>query len=274
MMREICLSIFCSMILFACESKDDTWVAKYGNHVLTKTEVRKMTPNTLSPEDSIAFVKQLIDKWAKDKVLLNNSQEILSEEEIAQIDLKVARYRENITTSFVEEKLTNNLNDSISDSDIESYYHDYIDSFDLKEDYLSYRYMMIPMDSVSSYKALLRENQLAALESNLKNYGYAYDFGIDNWISKSKFDESDFFPEKLKKYNLKTKNQIFTVDQNNNAYIFELIEYKKAGEHAPLPIVKDMIKSVLINKRKLNLLTKKKKELYKKALQNDEIKRK
>ncbi|MGI9527668.1 MAG: hypothetical protein ACR2MS_11225 [Weeksellaceae bacterium] len=263
--------IFC---IFSCDnSKNESAVATYGDFALTRTAFKQLLPSGLEQEDSIAYANQIIEQWAKNKVLLHNSQDILSEEELEQIELKVAHYREDITTSFIEEKLMMNFNDSISDADLQAYYEEFTDSFVLDKDYLNYRFIVIPEDSAYTYKKLLRNNKYGELEAKLKLHDYAHDLSHDNWISKESFNQTNYFPEELKHVNINTKNQIFTVKQNSNVYIFELIDYRKAKEHAPLPIVKDMIKNVLINKRKLNLLSEKKKELYNKALQNDEIKR-
>lgn len=272
-MRLILLLIGVCFLIFSCESDSDGYVARYGDYVLTKTDVIRMLPTDLDKEDSLAYVNQIIEQWAKDKVLLNNSKNILSEEELSQIELKVAHYEDDITTSFLEDKLTQDLNDSISGAEITAYYNQYRDSFELKEDYLNYRYMIIPKDSASIYKTMLRKSEYGALKQKLDVNGYQNDLNTQNWISKQKFNKTNLFPKELKQQNLRTKNQIFTVQQNTSIFVFELVEYRKAGQTSPLPLVKDMIKNVLINKRKLNLLSEKKKELYNKALRNDEIKK-
>ena len=54
--------------------------------------------------------------------------------------------------------------------------------------------------------------------------------------------------------------------------LLRIINLKRKGSEAPYDFVKPTIKNLLLNKRKLNLLSDLQKELYKEAINNNQIK--
>ena len=67
---------------------------------------------------------------------------------------------------------------------------------------------------------------------------------------------------------------MFEIKNNNKIFLLKIIDYAEKGEAAPLSYSKKALKSILLNKRKLNLLSQKKEDLYQKAIYENEIQRK
>ncbi|MDO5654872.1 MAG: hypothetical protein Q4G27_01890 [Flavobacteriaceae bacterium] len=263
------------MCLISCKREsNDAWVVKYKDFTLAKSELNEILPQGLSAEDSINFVNLYIKKWVKTKVLISEKENLLSDEELLILERKIEKYREDLTANMIEDKWVLTFNDSIREDEMMQYYKDVPDTFILKNDVLSYRIMEIPTDSLKKFRELLRNNEMEKLEKKLKELGSFYDFKLNNWIEKEKLLSTDILPEKIKKHNLMIENQIITDAKNDNTIVFQTLEFGKSGSPAPYSYIKPTIKSVLLNKRKLNLLSQKKNELYDKALENDEIKRK
>lgn len=269
-MKYISVILFC--FFTACQPKNESgWIAKYNDEIISTSEIKQMLPEDISQEDSIQFVREYVEKWAKDKILLNESNNILSEEENLDIEQKVAAYREDITEAMIEEHLMHNFTDSVSENEMKTYYDKFPDNFLLKENIISYRMMEVPKDSGRKYKRLLRKDKIDELKSKLKRNNYYADFEENKWIELDKLKSSDILPEKIKKQNLLDKGQIYSTNVNNKSFIIQVTEIGKKGRTAPYFYIKPTIKNVVLNKRKLNLLSQKKNELYDKALQNGDI---
>ena len=263
------------VLIFSCkEESEEGWVVRYRDDVITNTELKQVMPKNLPEDDSLKFVNAYVKNWVMNRVLITEKDELLTEEEINKLELKVAKYREDLTEIMIEDKLIIGFSDSVSEQDLMQYYKDFPETFVLKNDILSYRIMEIPTDSLRRYRDMMRDNKIAELEKLLKTNNYYHDFKANNWIEKDKLIETDILPEKLKKLNLLVENQIFTENKNDNTFVFQTIEIGKSGSPAPYNYIKPTIKNVLLNKRKLNLLSQKKNELYEKVLENDEIERK
>ena len=270
----ICIYCIFLITFLACnEQSNQSWVAKYQDEIITNTELKAVMPKGLSTDDSLKFVNQYIKNWVKSKVLISEKDNLLSEDEIKNIELKVAKYREDLTEIMIEDKLTASYSNTVEEKDLQQYYNDFPETFILKDDVLSYRIMKVPSDSARKYKAMLQEN-LETLTVLLKKNNYYFDFKDNNWVEKDKLLSTDLLPEKIKKQNLMVENQIYTYTQGENTLVFQTLKSGKAGNAAPYEYIKPTIKRVVLNKNKLNLLSQKKNELYEKAVENDEIKRK
>ena len=274
MLKKLFLVSIASFFTACQEENQDAWVAKYQDDIITTTEVQSVMPKEMSADDSLQFVNRYVENWVKDKMLLQEKDNFLNEEELAKIESQVAQYREDLIEVLIEEKLMRGFSNDVSEDELQKYYNDFPDTFILKNDILSYRLMEIPEDSARNYKKLLQNEDYDDLELRLKTNNYYYDFKKNNWIEKDKLLAADIIPEKIKKSNLLSKNQIFTNTENGKTFMLNIIDVGKNGEKAPFEYIKPTIKNVVLNKRKLNLLSQKKNELYEKALENDEIKRK
>lgn len=269
--------IFIFILFYTLSCQQDTpknWVAKYKDHILTSSDIQAVIPKGLSEDDSLQFVNQHIEKWVKDRILMSEVDDFLTEEEINRIEVQVASYREDLTESMIEDKLMLGFSDEVSEKELISYYEQFPDTFVLKESIITYRLLEVPQDSANKFKSLLRNGDLEDLELRLKTNNYYYDFTENNWVELDKLLATDILPEKIKKQNLLDENQIFTSTDNNKSFIIQIDEIGKKGNAAPYTFIKPTIKSVLLNKRKLNLLSEKKHKLYEKALENHEIKKK
>lgn len=260
------------LLLVSCSSDHgDAWIAKYGDDVVTKAEIQQILPKDISADDSIQFVRQYVENWVKDKILIQESENILSEDELQKIEEKIAAYREDITEATIEDHLMQNFSDSVSEKEMKAYHENFPDTFVLKKNIISYRIMEIPKDSSGIFKKLMRNDEMDELTTRLKHNGYYFDFKKDNWIEKEKLTASDILPKRIKNQNLMDEGQIFSSNSNDKTFVLQVVEIGRKGKNAPYSYIKPTIKSVVLNKRKLNLLSRKKKELYDKALENDEI---
>lgn len=271
--------IFIIIIIFfaiSCQQKEkpDNWVAKYNDSYLLKSDIRAVIPKGLSEDDSLLFVNQYIEKWAKDRVLINTVHDFLTEEEILKIQSQVESYREDLTESLIEEKFMLDFSDEVSEQELLKYYEQFPDTFILKDDIISFRILEVPEDSANRYKRMLRNEEYDDLKARLEFNNYRFDFTENNWIELDKLLATDILPNRIKNQNLMVRNQIFSATENNNTFIIQIESIGKKGESAPYTYIKPTIKSVVLNKRKLNLLSEKKQELYEKALENHEIKKK
>ncbi len=253
-------------------------VASYKDQNLTTQEIKAILPENVSIDDSIKLTKKYTEDWLKDKVFFEQVKDSLNESQVLAIEEKVEKYREDLILRSVEEILYKKLEeDSIKNTEIENYYDENKSSFVSNEDWVEYKYLRIPKDSVEVYRSMfnseLPEKQ-KELENRVNTYDYAHQLQDNVWGKFETLKNTAPFPSisNNKEFLQRTKN--ITLYDGNNVYLVKLLNFRAKGENLPLPVVKGTIKNVLVNKRKLNLLSQYKNELYENALQNGDIEKK
>lgn len=264
-------------VLNSCEffeqENNEAWIAKYKNHYLAKVDLKSIYQEGLSKKDSIALANDFIENWLKDKILLEESKNILSEEDLLNIEVKINQYKEDLIGAYIQDNLLGDKNiNKISEEAIRSYYDEYKNNFPLKNTVVDYKYIVVPKEESSEIKKLFRTSDFDSIIKVAKKNNYIYDIQPVNWIELSKLNR---FPDtnEIKTYLLR-KGQILSTEKNNKTSIVYISDYKKSKDISPYNYIKPQLKKIILNKRKLNLLSKLKNDLYEKAVVNEEIKRK
>ena len=66
-------------------------------------------------------------------------------------------------------------------------------------------------------------------------------------------------------------NGLLTLNDENFIYLINVKEFLKVGEQAPIDLVKEDIRSLILNKRKLELLKKMRKDIYSEAVRKKNV---
>lgn len=264
-------------VLNSCEffeqGNNEAWIAKYKNHYLAKVDLKSIYKEGLSEKDSIALANDFIENWLKDKILLEESKNILSEEDLLNIEVKINQYKEDLIGAYIQDNLLGDKNiNKISEEAIRSYYDEYKNNFPLKNTVVDYKYIVVPNEESSEIKKLFRASDFDSIIKIAEQNNYIYDIQPIHWIELSKLNR---FPDidEIKTYLLR-KGQILSTEKNNKTSIVYISDYKKSKDISPYNYIKPQLKKIILNKRKLNLLSKLKNDLYEKAVVNEEIKRK
>ena len=99
----------------------------------------------------------------------------------------------------------------------------------------------------------------------------SYYFNDSIWINKDLFF-SKFPPvsDRLKQ-NIVKNNLFYKIKDSLELYLIKINDYKNKNDIAPFDFIKPTIKQVLINKKKLDFISKFEKELIEDALQKNEF---
>jgi hypothetical protein len=67
------------------------------------------------------------------------------------------------------------------------------------------------------------------------------------------------------------KSKFIEFSKDNNTYYLSILEYKLRGGVSPLSFERNKIKSMILNKRKIDLLLKMREDVYNQAMQDKKI---
>ncbi|WP_421753365.1 hypothetical protein [Croceimicrobium sp.] len=250
-------------------------VARVYDSYLYQSELEDIMPNGLSADDSISFVQNYINVWAKNELMIYKAEFNLTEEQ-KQFEEQIKNYRNDLLKFAYQQKYVDDrLDTSISDAQVKEYYEAHLDNFQLKENILQLRYLSVPkdapdVDKVSAlFKSSKAEDQKALLDYALS---FARSFSLEDtsWISFNEFRQ--LLP--IRTYNQQdflAQNKFVEMEAEGLVYFAEIKNYKIKDNPSPLIYVEDIIRKTLVNKRRLDLIAELEKNLLSDALKKKEF---
>jgi len=273
------ITIIFALFLFSCDliqDKSDQILARVNDDYIFNSDLKKVLPKNLSFEDSILFTNNFINNWAKRKLLFEKALINLDESEQNELFDLIDTYKNEIFSYAYQEKIVKSTMDTIiNERSIVDYYDLNKSNFKLNQEIIKARYLILNnknynLKEVTNRFRSYKPKDLIFLDSISLQFNAFY-FNDSTWINKDIFFSK--FPEindRLKR-NI-TKNKLFYKFQDSlELYLIKIIEYKNKNDIAPFDFIKPTLKQVLINKKKLEFISKFEKEIIEDALQKKEF---
>lgn len=112
-----------------------------------------MIPVGVSSEDSAKLAQNYIDNWLKSKVLMESSEDILSKDQLLDIEVKVESYKNDLILNEIEEQwLAENPPKEPTDAEIEAFYKENPAIIPVRNTILEYQFISVNPDQVSEVK--------------------------------------------------------------------------------------------------------------------------
>jgi hypothetical protein len=252
---------------------NDMLVAKAYDKYLYLSELEEIVPKGVSPEDSVQLVKDHIDKWIRNNLLLYQAQENLDQQD-KYIERQIDDYRTSLLIFKYEQKyISQKLDTTVTDKEIEDYYNEYSSNFILNNNLLRGIFVKIPRSAPDSWKARQwyksdNPEHLKDLEKYCFNYATDFVYFDEEW---NKF--SDILPKLPAIYsspdNFLRNRKYYETNDSTYYYFLKISEYKLEGSVTPLDMVREDIKSILLNKRKIQLIQELEANIYNDALNRE-----
>lgn len=273
------ITIVFTLFLFSCDliqDKSDQILARVNDDYIFNSDLKKVFPKNLSFEDSILFTNNFINNWAKRKLLFEKALINLDESEQNELFDLIDTYKNEIFSYAYQEKIVKSTMDTIiNERSIVDYYDLNKSNFKLNQEIIKARYLILNnknynLKEVTNRFRSYKPKDLIFLDSISLQFNAFY-FNDSTWINKDIFFSK--FPEindRLKQ-NI-TNNKLFYKFQDSlELYLIKIIDYKNKNDIAPFDFIKPTLKQVLINKKKLEFISKFEKEIIEDALQKKEF---
>ena len=268
-----------SLIFISCdliEKKPDQVLARLGDDFFYKSDLKDVFPDEMSSEDSIIFVKNLINNWAKEKLLFNKALVNLGDEKQENLNQLIESYKNQLFSYSYQEKIVKSSMDTfVTEESIKDYYNKNKLNFKLNQEIVNARYLKINSENYNLKDVIKRfrrfkDNDKLFLDSISLQFS-SYYFNDSLWINK------DVFFNKLPEINKRLKQNIvknklfYRLQDSLELYLINIKVYKHKNDIAPFDFIKSTLKQVLLNKKKLEFISKLEKELIENALQQNEF---
>lgn len=242
---------------------------------LYQASLNEVMPIGLTGEDSIAAAKAFIDMWVNEQLMYDKAkQNIVNSEDIESL---VKSYRESlITNTYQEQLLKERFSGAASDNEIKNYYEQNKDKFKLENNIIKGLYLKIPVDSkqLSNFQKWYKQGTEASIENIEKNtlqnvVGYEYFY--DRWVGLEDVLEN-MPPAVTDEKIFLQRNKNLELRDSSFVYLLNIKEYKLEGSEAPFEYIKRQLSDIYIERRREDYIKQVRKDLYDRAVSNDEIK--
>lgn len=237
-------------------------IAKVENKFLYKEDLIQFENNS----DSIKIRAKQINDWIKKEIILLHAYNNINNRNF--IDKKLKKYEDDlILYQYENELLLNNINYSISDSAISKYYTENIKDFLLGSKIVRCLYTKIPLDApdIIKFKTLIKRYPESDI-NNIKSYSFQFaeQYFLDDsiWLDFEELIINTPFIELDQESSYLLKNKFLENKDDQFHYFIKIIDFKKPGDISPISFEYDIIKAILLNDRKKELLNKLQDSIY------------
>ena len=255
---------------------DSEVVAQVGTDKLYRSDLDKIIPKGMMPEDSVRMARQYIHTWASDQIFLKVAMEQLSKAE-RDVTLELEDYRKSLLKYRYEQLYVNErLDTSVTLENIEQYYESHKDKFILDRPIVKARFLNIAEDSPvlpqirkrmsSSEAGDLVEADSLAFSSAVKFTTWA-----DRWIDVNVLagEYMTGYESLLASVSRGWIEKVDTLGQKRLTYISDMIN---KGQPAPVEFCEQKIRDIIISSRKQELVQNLERDLLNDACENGQFK--
>lgn len=254
-------------------AEETTPVARVYDRYLYQSDLKGVGANAATPEDSIQAVKNYLDSWIRQELVLRYAKENLPEE-LEEIEKQVEKYRQQlIVYTYERELVEQKLDTVVSPTEIQQYYDKYKDAFTLKTGIFNISYArfrnppVLRLDSVRRWFKNPTDENTSRLVSFCRQYAVRYIVNDSAWYTAEEI--AVFFPtNKVDWSNLAYRNGFAEVQDSTDLVMLKIHAYKFKGADAPLSYVRNDIYNIIINKRKLDYIQRVHSAIYDDALKS------
>jgi hypothetical protein len=267
--------------LFSCDNPklndNDTVLARVHDTYLYQSDIQGIIPINSSPTDSLMIVKSYINNWIRKQLTVMLAEANLSDEE-KDFSKQLEAYRSSLITYKYESLLIQqNLDTIVNNEEIETYYEENKNNFQLKSNIVKVDYVKFNKDSRynNRIKRLIQTrdtNQvlLDSLRYYCESISADYIIDSDQWI---------LFDDLLKLVPINTYNQeVYLRNHTFVEFVDDLVQYyvnfldfSIKNDLSPLGFEKENIKRIILNRRKGELINKMHNDIFEQALNNNAI---
>ncbi len=248
-------------------------VARVNDSYLYKEDIKDLLPKGTSPADSAIIIRNYIDNWASQKLLLSVADVNLGESQKDDLDALVREYKSDLyTKAYLEQIVKTTVDTLVTEAELVAYYNESKENFKTNAMLVKLRYIRLnketpKYENIKSHFFNFRKSDKNFWEVNLIQLkDHALNDSV--WVGMSQvFKRLPFItPENRDKY-ISTGNTI-QYPTDNDMYLVKIEKVLGTNQVSPFEYIKPTLKEVIINKRKLELIEKFEKEITDDAIKD------
>ncbi|WP_418175559.1 hypothetical protein, partial [Alistipes ihumii] len=253
----------------------DKVLAEVGGEKLYVHDLSSIFTPDMAPEDSVKILGSYVDRWVKMQLKIQEAERMFESSQ-QDIDRMVEEYRNSLLTHKVDQYYVDKLIDTLfTDSQIGEYYRKNQADFVLDKTLLKARVVRLPRSYGPKNK--IKELMMASGEDR---YQDLVDLCVKNNFELTELNGwTDFSTllsllptDRTENYDdLLTTDRVSEMETSSDVYYVRILVFRRPGDRAPQESVQDLIRRVIFNQRKEEIVRAHEDSLYRHAMENKEI---
>jgi len=282
-MSRAVVIVFLALIFFSScnyfrkqgEVKTKDAVARAFDKYLYPENLSGIVPENASRKDSLIFIKNYIENWIHQQVVLHKAESNLDENK-KNVDEKLEEYRNSLIRYAYEKALVEQrLDTNVSEKEIEEFYNANPGNFELKSNILKVIYLKLnkkspKLNKVRDWYTSTGKKDMESLRDYCRQYALNYFLDDQTWL---------LFDDLLKEIPLKTydqeqflhNNRNIEIEDSTTIYFISIRGFKVKNSLSPLSFERNNIRNMIINQRKLRLIEEMEQQAFEDARKNGEF---
>ena len=274
----ICLSFFSCDLLEkntdTANSDTNNVIATVGAGVLLRSDIENLLNGSNSEADSTRLAENYVKNWVKKELFLREANSNINID-LSEIEKKVSDYRYTLL-SYESQKLyiQRNLDTAVSQAEIENYYRENEDNFVLRQNIFKGKFIKLSKEApkkrdVRRWIKSLRPRD----KESLRDYAFQYanNYSMDTtWVRFDEITKATPFSTVTNKVQFLRNTNYAEESDSLYLYLLKIDEYKLSEDRSPLEFVKNEIRNIILNSRKVALAKGLENEIFERAKENED----
>jgi len=277
-MNRISIIIAIALVAASCgNSRSDPKrvpVARAGDAYLYLDDLPKLIQPGTSQADSAVLIHNYINSWAKKEFIFRKAEENLSQELTNEIDSQIEETRANLVIyQYQRQMMLERMDTVINEAEMESYYNDNQASFVLGSNIIKALFIKLPVETpnLARIRSLARSSEqtdLQELESICYQFAEKFDDFNEQWVPFDRLWVE--LPEEIQNEESFLRRTTFhEATDSLNMYFITIRDYRLRSTPATFEYVREDIKRIIWNNRRLEFIQNLENSIYNDALKEN-----
>jgi hypothetical protein len=256
------------------EEEERVVVATVGNSTLYLDDLKGIVNKDASSADSANLMNRYVNSWVRKQLLISEASEQINFD-LPSIDRKVLDYRYALMVhEYKKFYVDQHLDTAISSKEIQNYYEENKDNFELKQNIIRGYFIKITKDApkLNRLEKLVnskKKDDFTELKSYCFRFADTYFLEDSIWINFDEVIKNTPFVSVTNKVEFLKSNNYVEEEDEQFKYLLKIKEYKISDQISPLEFVRNDIEQIILNKRTVALANELEENVFKKATKSE-----
>lgn len=268
----------CLFLFFSCGKESNSngtdAIARVHNVYLYTSDLENLVPAGTPKKDSIAIVKDFINRWATQQLLIDNANTNISKSKKKELDELINQYKIDLyAKAYLEQLVQTKIDTVISNDEIEKYYTTNKNNFKANSPLVKLRYINLVKGNAkfSAIKAKFLsfnskdKKDLKNLAIQFKNYA----FNDSIWVDIDQVYQNLTFVNQNNWTKYIDAGISYQYVDDTSVWLVKVKDVIPNNSIVPLSYSTPTIKQIILNKRKTDLINKIQTEITNDAIKDN-----
>ena len=245
-------------------------VARVYDYYLYADDLVGVVPSESTSLDSGRITEAYVRNWVVKQLMTREANAYLNIN-MNEVERKVQDYRYALIAYEYEKQMVNEqLNTQVSQEEIKQYYEENKENYELKQNIIRGWYAKIAkgaprINQVPNWFKSTSKKSKEDFRLYCVQFADIYHLDDSTWLNFDDVIRNTPLAGIPNKVQFLQENEFIETSDNDFNYYLKIEEYKFSDQISPLEFVADNIASIIVTKRRVDLVEKMEKEIYEKA---------